>query len=763
MEGSYWLKVSAIVALLLGCLFVLSPTFLAEDEIEVEGGAAVRVETEPPLQMWYRTGEAAPSEEMVTAVSERLVAAGVPVDRVGTDDELLVVYLRPGARKEAISEALSGAAEPVLTVVSSENAGELDLSDAAALQGATLEVDDALALRLAAAESAEGITVSLPADASALPGGVVLDGTSVVGIVGELQPGATAVVTPVGDGPALAAAPAELPQALDRYVVEQVEEAAEEEAVVVEETWYSTMLPNTKLSLGLDLRGGIDLTLQVDLDEAVFAQVQRDRTAFQDQALSEGVDIQMKRDRSRPAIKVSSDTMSFEDMRDYMTNFGIDYAYVETIEEDGRSVHVWQVTEVREEAIHKQAVDQVLETLRKRVDSTGVKEPSIVRMSGGRINIQLPGVDNAQQAIDAIGTQAILEFRLVDEEFSQSQLDRMVAEAERTLPADQFSDDELLNEYLRSTGQVAEDRLVMWEYAEVGPDTLERSFPLMLKDRVLLTGGDLNDASVGFDQSGIPQVLMDFKPRGGQVFCDVTKENVGKRFAIILDDQIRSAPNIREAICGGSASIEMGGGDDPDKDAQTLALVLRTGSLTAPVDIGEVREIGASLGADSIRGGTIAAAIGGTLTLIFMALWYRVPGLIADFALVFNVLLVFALLALFGATLTLPGIAGVALTIGMAVDANIIVYERIREELKLGVSARKAVDVGYEKAMVAVLDANITTGIAGVVLYSYGTGPIKGFAVTLLIGIFTTIVTALFVTRTFMEMLTRNSNARLRI
>jgi preprotein translocase subunit SecD len=198
-------------------------------------------------------------------------------------------------------------------------------------------------------------------------------------------------------------------------------------------------------------------------------------------------------------------------------------------------------------------------------------------------------------------------------------------------------------------------------------------------------------------------------------------------------------------------------------EAQTLALVLRTGSLDAPVVIAQVRSVGPSLGADSIRKGRTATIFGLGVVLVFMVGWYRTAGVMADIALTVNLLLVLALLALFGATLTLPGIAGIALTIGMAVDANIIIYERIREELKLGALPRKAVDTGFEKAMVAVLDANITTGIAGIVLFSYGTGPIKGFAVTLLIGIITTLVTALFVTRTLMGLLTRSSTARLKI
>lgn len=286
---------------------------------------------------------------------------------------------------------------------------------------------------------------------------------------------------------------------------------------------------------------------------------------------------------------------------------------------------------------------------------------------------------------------------------------------------------------------------------------------MVLFDRVDITGNDINNASVGFDQNNQAGVSIDFKPRGGQVFCELTKDAVGKRFAIVLDNAIMSAPSIRERICGGSARIDMNASVDPLSESKALVLVLRTGALDAPVVVASVSKVGSSLGADAIAAGTTGAVVGSIIVLVLMALWYRTAGLIADFALAVNILMVLAGLASFGATLTLPGIAGIALTVGMAVDANIIIYERIREELRLGVQPRKAVDVGFEKAAVAVLDANITTLIAAVVLYSYGTGPIRGFAVTLLIGIITTLITALFVTRTILELVTRSSSARLRI
>jgi len=367
-----------------------------------------------------------------------------------------------------------------------------------------------------------------------------------------------------------------------------------------------------------------------------------------------------------------------------------------------------------------------------------------------------------QQAIAAIGTTAVLEFQLVDEDFSPGELRRHLSEAEAALPDDQYNHDPTLNQWLWRSGAIPSDREVVFRYEDTA-DGHVRNRPVLVYREVMLTGADINNASVAWDNNQQPYVRLEMKPRGGQIFCRVTTDHVNDQFAIILDDETVSTPVIRARICGGVASIEMGSSMDAMDEANSLTLVLRTGSLNAPVSIGEVRNVGSLLGSDAIRSGSIATVIGSVVVLLFMLIWYRKAGLMADLALVLNVLLVLAILGMFGATLTLPGIAGIALTVGMAVDANIIIYERIREELALGQHARKAVDAGFDKGLVAVLDANITTAIAGVVLYSYGTGPIKGFAVTLLVGIATTLITALFVTRTLMELSTRSSSSRLRI
>lgn len=777
MEGSNWVRLTAILAMVLGSLYVLAPTFLAEEEDTGGVVAGERsVEKEGVLDVWFVAADGDPDAATVEVVRKRLSAGGIGVEGVAVENGRLEVGLRTGTSPDAVQRAVASPGRPALYGAPAIVGYDETASDAAALEiglaGKRVAADAApLEATVVGATLTEGVVTA--AVSGGIPAGmrpvVVIDGVA----VGRLEQ-APAVegaeptwqVQLVGNEAARSVAKAllvggSIPEELSRWVapVKEVAEA-DAEAAVVEVAWWEGMLPDTKLNLGLDLQGGIDLTLQVDQEEAVFAQVQRDRDALRDQALRDGLTLNVSRERSRPAMRIGYDG-EFAKLKEYLGQNLRDYAYIESLEGEKGSEHVWLMLEQRVKGIESSAVEQVLETLRKRVDSTGVKEPAIVQMGGGRINIQLPGMADPQQALDAIGTQAVLEFRMVDMEAGDPT--DMLDAAAAALPPEQFGDDGILNEWLHAQGMLPEDRIVMYNYDENEAGDLVRGQAIQVKDKVLLTGGDVNNAGVSWDQNNQPMVLLDFKPAGASVFCEVTTANVGKPFAIILDGQVRSAPRINEPICGGRASINMDSGADPTKDANNLALVLRTGSLTAPVDPGEIRHIGPSLGADAITSGVFGAGIGGMLTVLVMLLWYRKAGAVAVVALSLNVLMVFALLAMFGATLTLPGIAGVALTVGMAVDANIIVYERIREELALGVSPRKAVDMGFEKGVTAVIDANLTTAIAGIVLYSYGTGPIRGFAVTLLIGIFTTIITGVYVTKWLMEMMTRNSNSRLAI
>ena len=517
------------------------------------------------------------------------------------------------------------------------------------------------------------------------------------------------------------------------------------------------------------------MTLQVELDQAVMGQVSRDSLYLKDAAAKEGIVLEsVRRAPSEPILELTTDS----DLSG-VTNFMADgWAITST----SRRMAGPTASRCGTSGNSRSRLRRWTRSWRRFASAwtrPGTKEPSIVKKGGGRINVQLPGATDVQSAVDLFVRTAVLEFRMVDHEFDPAYLEQILTSAQAQMDPEKFLDDLQLNDWLWKEKLLDPDTIILfsepgnelqWESSKlwlraIGLDGAElEASPYALRNAVPLTGNDVNDAQVSFDQqTGAARVILEFKPRGGNVFCDLTGEAVGKRFAIILDNVVHSAPNIRERICGGSASIEMGSATDPMAESQQLATVLRTGALDASVVVASVRLVGASLGADSIRRGTQGAIVGALIVLLFMAAWYRSSGLIADFALVVNVMMMLAALAATGATLTLPGIAGIALTVGMAVDANIIVYERIREELRLGVPPRKAVDVGFDKALVAVLDANITTAIAGIVLFSYGTGPIKGFAVTLLIGIATTLVSALFITRTVMELVTRSSAARLRI
>jgi len=367
------------------------------------------------------------------------------------------------------------------------------------------------------------------------------------------------------------------------------------------------------------------------------------------------------------------------------------------------------------------ATERALEIIRNRIDQFGVKEPVISRQGAAGIVVQLPGVTDRQRAVDLIGKTALLEFKLVSDDL---ELLKQAREG-KEVPGYELKKDERGDELLVST--VAS-----------------------------LTGDTLVDAIVKFDESrfGEPYVGITFNPKGAEIFSKLTGDNVGKRLAIVLDGVVQSAPVIRERIPRGEAQIT---GNFKVAEANDLAIVLRAGALPAPILIEEERTVGPLLGQDSIRSGVRAASIGGAVVLVFMALYYVTAGLIANVALILNILYILGFMGLFHATLTLPGIAGLILTMGMAVDANVLINERIREELRLGKSLRAAIAAGYHKAFSAIFDSNLTTIAAAVLLFQFGTGPIKGFAVTLTWGIAASMFTAIVVTKVIFEILLDNN------
>jgi preprotein translocase subunit SecD len=397
-----------------------------------------------------------------------------------------------------------------------------------------------------------------------------------------------------------------------------------------------------------------------------------------------------------------------------------DYVHMEK-RKSGDAELVYGFTAGEIERIKENAIHQGLETIRNRVDQFGVAEPTIQRQGENRILVQLPGIKDPERAINLIGKTARLEFKLVDETLSAEEAMKNLPDGEQIL-------------YQRVTDK------------ETGEVT---KTPYVLKARSVLTGDTLTGAEVRFDSEyDEPYVALSFNSYGAMVFQQVTRENVKKRLAIVLDDNVYSAPVIQDEIAGGHAQIT--GHFTPD-EAKDLAIVLRAGALPAPVKILENRTVGPSLGKDSIDSGIRSFIIGGAVLVVFIAVYYKWSGVIANLSLVLNVVLLLGALAYFGAALTLPGLAGVVLTVGMAIDANVLIYERIREELRIGKTPRAAIEAGFSKAMSTIVDSNLTTIIAAIVLFQFGTGPIKGFAITLSIGILASMFTAVFVSHVIFD------------
>ncbi|HML61558.1 MAG TPA: protein translocase subunit SecD [Solidesulfovibrio sp.] len=487
----------------------------------------------------------------------------------------------------------------------------------------------------------------------------------------------------------------------------------------VKQSFLGKFLPDDVISLGLDLKGGIHLTLGVDVDKALANSLSQMGRDIRDQAKEDGIAVlrpQSTADGKHLELVLASadKRQAFDDM--LAKHFSV--LTVDNVEsdKDGRYSYKLSFTPRYAAEQAKLTVDQAVKTIRNRIDEFGVAEPDIRKQADNRIQIQLPGLQDPERAIKLIGKTAHLEFKVVDD---NADLDK--AQKGLLPPGDELS-------VLRHRN----------------PDGSYLERPIVLRADAVMTGETISDARANFDNSNRAYVGLSFTPSGARQFERVTGENVKKRLAIVLDGKVYSAPTIQEKISGGRASIT---GNFSTEEARDLAIVLRAGALPAPVNILEQRSVGPSLGQESIQKGVYSALIGGIIVIAFMIVYYGVAGAVADMALLFNLVLIVAGLAGFGATLTLPGIAGIILTIGMAVDANVIIFERIREELRLGLSARSAVDVGYSRATLTILDANVTTVIAAMVLYQFGTGPIRGFAVTLILGIVASMFTAIFFTR----------------
>ncbi|CAM2057649.1 Protein translocase subunit SecD [Desulfovibrionales bacterium] len=495
------------------------------------------------------------------------------------------------------------------------------------------------------------------------------------------------------------------------------------------------ILPDNKISLGLDLQGGISLTLDVEVDKAIENSISQAGQDLRTKAREEGIAI------FRPDVS-KNDCMTFvlsnpeqrEKLNELLKQMFDDYQIlaVETIE-GGKVKYILALKSERRKILADMAMDQTVKTIRSRIDQFGVAEPDIRKQQDHRIHVQLPGLNDPERAIKILSKTAHLEFKIVDTEADIEKAKKGI------LP--QGSE---LKSLLRRTSDGSYGESV-----------------IVLKKNAVLTGENIMDARTSFDSYNQAYVIINFNARGGQLFERITTENIKKQLAIVLDDKVYSAPVIQEKISGGHASIT---GHFSTDEAHDLAIVLRAGALPAPIKILEERTVGPSMGQESIDKGIFATMLAGVLTVAFMAIYYSFAGIVAAIVLVINLFMIMAGMAAFGATLTLPGIAGIILVIGIAVDANVVIYERIREELRSGITVRAAIDAGYARATVTILDANVTTVISSLILYELGTGPIRGFAVTLILGIVTSLFTAIFVTRILFDLwLERHPGAKLSI
>ena len=495
--------------------------------------------------------------------------------------------------------------------------------------------------------------------------------------------------------------------------IERFGSTPEREAAVAE---WPSFLPSSLINLGLDLRGGAQLLLDVEVEDvyqsrmdSLWPEARDALVAIRDQVgFVERVD-------GAPNGVLQVRIQNVDAMGDALTAVralaqpvvsltGVGGTTLD-IAGQGNTITV-QLSEAEKLATDNRTLQQTLEILRRRIDPEGVREPSITRQGTERILIQVPGI-SGEELKGFIGKPARLTFHPVEGQTSNPDV------------------------------AVRPGRILM-------PDIDNPSQFFVLEATPILSGEDLTDAQPSFDQNGRPAVSFQFNPSGARVFCSYTTENTGQLFATVLDDEVITAPQIREPICGGSGQIT---GNFTVESSTQLAVLLRAGALPADLNFLSETTVSPTLGQDSIDAGRIACLIAFVGVMVFMMASYGLFGVFANVALILNVFLLLAVLSIFGATLTLPGIAGIVLTIGMAVDANVLVFERIREELKTAKGPSRAIELGYERALSAIVDANITTGITAVILFALGSGPVKGFGVTLMVGIATSVFTAIFVTR----------------
>lgn len=490
------------------------------------------------------------------------------------------------------------------------------------------------------------------------------------------------------------------------------------------------ILPSSTLNLGLDLQGGSHLLLSVDTDtvqrERLEDLISDVRLALRGERVgytglgrvAGGVTVSLRKAEDLEKATEILNGLSQPIVSNVISGFnqGVDLEVVNTQD----LTFELRVTPEAVAARNTRTLQQSIEIIRRRVDELGTTEPTIQRQGETRILVQVPGLDDPERLKTLLGQTAKLNFHLVDQSMSAYE----VVDGKRP-PAG----------------------------ARVYYTDTDPAVPYLIRRRAMVSGERLVDASVGFDpQTNAPEVNFRFDAVGGKKFGEVTQKNIGRPFAIVLDEKIISAPIIQSAILGGAGRIT---GNFTVQEANDLAILLRAGALPAPMTILEERTVGPGLGADSVAAGRIALIVGFFAVIGFMIISYSLFGLFANVALIANLVLIMAVLSGLQATLTLPGIAGIVLTVGMAVDANVLIFERIREEIAAGKNPIMAIDTGYGRALGTILDANITTLLAAVILFQLGSGPIRGFAITLAIGIVTSVFTAFVLTRLFVALWVR--------
>lgn len=503
--------------------------------------------------------------------------------------------------------------------------------------------------------------------------------------------------------------------------------------------WMKRVLPDKGIALGLDLQGGIHLVLEVEEDRAVEIAVDRAVNAIQDRLEEKDMAVDSVARTRQAQLTISFPEVDLKpDIQKVIEEEYPTFYEVQASSSDTTLVYELrggEVTRIKSSAIH-----QALETIRNRIDQFGVTEPLLAQQGLNQIVIQLPGVKDPKRAKDLIKETALLEFKMLDE-------DSLLAQELPRGGVPKGKEDELVAEF---KDRVPEGDQILFERLRDEDTGRETLIPYLVKKRVMLAGDVLSDARVAIGQFNEPYVAVTFDSKGAREFEQITAQNVKKRMAIVLDNTVYSAPVIQERIGGGRAQIS---GAFTMEEANDLAIVLRAGALPAPLKMIQDLTVGPSLGSDSIEKGLQSTLFAGVLVLLFMLVYYRLSGMIADFALTLNLICLIGALSALNATLTLPGIAGIILTIGMGVDSNVLIFERIREELRLGKPVRLAVDSGYDKALLTIVDAHVTTLITGFALFLFGTGPIKGFAVTLCLGIAINLFTALVGTKVVFDII----------